>query len=94
MLTNKMASQVCRLHGPLTNGTCEHCDEEDEVVNDAEEVGAFDLPDPERYTPPPRADTSASGSQGESGPSTSTGVYELYQMKKFVCKPISSCTNN
>ena len=45
MLTNKMASQVCRLHGPLTNGTCEHCDEEDGVVNDAEEVGAFDLPD-------------------------------------------------
>ena len=94
MLTNKMASQVCRLHGPLTNGTCEHCDEEDGVVNDAEEVGAFDLPDPERYTPPPRADTSASGSQGESGQSTSTGVYELFQMKKFGCKPLSSSTIN
>ena len=37
-----MASEECGLHGPLNNGTCEHCDEEDGVINDAEEVGFDD----------------------------------------------------
>ena len=59
-----MASEECGLHGPLNNGTCLHCDEEEGGIDDAEEVGFDDLPDPQRYTP-------QTGSQ-----STSTGVYD------------------